>query len=128
MTAATRALAAAGRGPREIDWVLAAGARPDRAEARAELLALARLFPDSTPVGRTRSRLGETMAAGGLVDAVAAMAAIRGGLRLPVDDVRASSAAGSAPVRRVLIDTVGCGGVIATVLGAPDGGAPDGSR
>ncbi|MFI6984690.1 beta-ketoacyl synthase N-terminal-like domain-containing protein [Embleya sp. NPDC050154] len=128
VAAATRALAAAGRGPREIDWVLAAGARPDRVEARAELRALARMFPDSTPVGRTRPRLGETMAAGGLVDAVAAMAAIRGGLRLPVDDVRASSAAGSAPVRRVLIDTVGCGGVIATVLGAPDGGVADGPR
>ncbi|MFI1383730.1 beta-ketoacyl synthase N-terminal-like domain-containing protein [Embleya sp. NPDC020886] len=121
--AATRALAAAGRGPREIDWVLAAGADRDRAEAQAELHALAGLFPDSTPIGHTRRRVGETMAAGGLVDAVAAIAAMRGDLRLPADGARFSAGVDSTPVGRVLIGTVGCGAVIATVLGAPDGGA-----
>ncbi|MGC0419624.1 beta-ketoacyl synthase N-terminal-like domain-containing protein [Embleya sp. AB8] len=129
-SAAGRALAAAGRGPREIDWVLAAGAAPDRVEAQAELVALARVFPGSTAIARTRGRLGETLAAGGLLDVLTAIAAMRGDLDLSALGAHASSADGpeQGVIRRVLIETVGCAGVVATVLGAPEDARADPSR
>ena len=104
------ALRASGRDPDEIDYVLAASgddaANPVR---ERELAALAGVLPANVPIGRTRALLGETLAASGLVDVLAAALVMRGNLGLT---------AGS--VRRVLVNTVGYGMVASTVLSARD--------
>lgn len=123
-----RALTDAGVSGKEIDWV-AASARGLRIIDQAETKAIKRVFGTSAqtmPVSSIYSSLGEMRCAGGLVNIIAAIEAMRNGVILPtanygVPDPECDldyvpNVARKTPVKTVLINTSMWGGIYTSVV------------
>src|SRR5207247_9153288 len=88
MRAMCEALAAAGREPRDIDYVNAHGTGTPQND-RVEALSMARVFGEGRVlVSSTKSLVGHTMAAAGSVEAAATLLSLQHGLIPPTANLR----------------------------------------
>jgi 3-oxoacyl-(acyl-carrier-protein) synthase len=122
-----RALSVAGLRPDEVSWVHAHGTGSKHNDA-AEGAALARLFsevPIAPEVSSTKRIHGHALGASGAIEAVLCVQAIRKGVRLPTAGlvhpdpeiaIRHVFAPVSAPIHHVLKNTLGFGGVNASLV------------
>jgi 3-oxoacyl-[acyl-carrier-protein] synthase II len=81
-SAVRMALADAGLGPRDIDFVSAHGTGTEANDA-AESLAMARLFGADVPVSSSKSFLGHTLGASGIIEMIATLAVAEAGMIPP---------------------------------------------
>ena len=120
----SRALAAAGLCPRDIDYVNLHGTAPRIGDA-AEDCAVVSLFGDATPCSSTKGHTGHTLGASGIVEAVIAALSITEGLlpgspythaRDPALRCHYVTRAQPAPLARVLSNSFGFGGSNASLI------------
>jgi 3-oxoacyl-[acyl-carrier-protein] synthase-1 len=120
----SRALAAAGLRPEQIDYINLHGTATRIGDA-AEDHAISSLFGDATPCSSTKGHTGHTLGASGIVEAVIAALSITNGLipgsphtaaRDPLLRCRYVTAAQTVRIDRVLSNSFGFGGSNASLV------------
>ena len=124
MMSMSRALAASGLRPEQIDYINLHGTATRIGDA-AEDLAVVSLFGDAVPCSSTKGHTGHALGASGIVEAIIAMLAIRHGLvpgsphttaRDPALRCNYVTAARPGKIERVLSNSFGFGGSNASLI------------
>ncbi len=120
-----RALASAGGDPAEVDYLNAHGTGTPFNDS-TEGAAISSLFPPGLPVSSTKSMMGHALGAAGAIEAVVCLLAIAEGFLPPNLHFRqpdpswtfevVASASRPAPIRLALSNSIGFGGVNASLL------------